>query len=105
MILRRILMVAGLTLALPGLALADDVSFTLSNQTGSELTEFYASPVGSDNWEENILAGGALAAGSEGQVQIAGASGCDYDLRMVFADGDVVEDSSNICDTATYTIQ
>ena len=86
-------------------ALADDVTFTLSNMSSADLIEFYASPVGNDNWEENILGGGVLSAGASGEVTINGAQGCDYDLRMVFADGDVVEDSSNICDTATYTIQ
>ncbi|MBT9247179.1 hypothetical protein KM031_08565 [Gemmobacter fulvus] len=88
-----------------GPALAADLSFTLSNMSGAELTEFYASPVGVDSWEENILGGGALAGGTSGQVTIAGSESCDYDLRMVFSDGDTLEDSANLCDTGSYTIQ
>lgn len=88
-----------------GPAWADDVAFTLQNASASDLTEFYASPVGNANWEENILSSGALAAGASGEVKISNVQGCDYDLRMVFADGDVLEDSSNICETGTYTVQ
>ncbi|WP_151720570.1 hypothetical protein [Gemmobacter serpentinus] len=104
MTLRMILAIATASgLAAP--AFADDLSFTLSNLTATELTEFYASPVGNDNWEENILAGNGLAAGGSGEVVIAGAQGCAYDLRMVFADGDVLQDNTDICATGTYTIQ
>lgn len=85
--------------------LAQDLTFTLANHSGADLTEFYASPVGVDSWEENILGGAVLASGASGQVAISGAAGCDYDLRMVFADGDVLEDSGNLCETGSYTIQ
>ncbi len=86
-------------------ALADDVSFTLSNLANADLTELYASPVGNDNWDANILGGVALVAGASGEVTIPDAQGCAYDLRMVFADGDVLEGASDICETGTYTIQ
>lgn len=98
-----VVLAIGLGLATP--ALAEEVTFTLANQTGTELTEFYASPVGNDNWEENMLASGGLAAGASGQVTISKASGCDYDLRMVFADGDVLQDNADICTIGTYSVQ
>lgn len=102
----RVVSVLALALAAaPMPLLAENLTFTLANLSSADLTEFYASPVGVDSWEENILSGGALAAGNSGQVTISGAQGCNYDLRMVFADGDVLEDSSNICDAGTYTIQ
>lgn len=86
-------------------AFAEDLTFTLSNLSTADLTEFYASPVGVDNWEENILGSGVLTAGSSGDVSIAdGRDVCAYDLRMVFADGDVIEDSGNLCETGSYTI-
>ncbi|HRK42480.1 MAG TPA: hypothetical protein PLH11_05520 [Gemmobacter sp.] len=94
-------MIAGL--ASP--AVADDVNFSLTNMTGADLTEFYATPVGHENWEQNLLGMPALAAGRVAQVTIVNAQGCDYDLRMVFADGDVLEGASNICETTDYTIQ
>lgn len=94
-------MIAGL--ASP--AVADDVNFSLTNMTGADLTEFYATPVGHENWEQNLLGMPALGAGRVAQVTIVNAQGCDYDLRMVFADGDVLEGASNICETTDYTIQ
>jgi hypothetical protein len=104
MTLRMILAIATAS-ALASPALADDVTFTLANLTGTELTEFYASPVGNDNWEENMLAAGGLAAGASGQVTIGAAQGCAYDLRMVFGDGDVLQDNADICTVGTYTVQ
>lgn len=90
---------------LAGPALAGDLSFKLSNNSGVDLTEFYASPVGVDNWESNILNGAVLAAGASGQVTITNSGDvCDYDLRMVFADGDALEAKGNLCDTGSYTI-
>ncbi len=104
MTLRMILSVATLAgLASP--ALADDISFSLSNLTGADLTEFYATPVGHENWEQNILGMPALTAGNAAQVTIANTQGCDYDLRMVFADGDALEGKSNICEATEYLIQ
>lgn len=90
-------------IALP--AFAEDLVFTLSNQTASDLTEFYASPVGVDNWEDDVLGNQLLAAGASGEVTISDSrSNCEYDLRMVFADGDVLEDTADLCDTGSYTI-
>ncbi len=104
MTLRFSLAVAAMLAAAP--AVAEDLSFTLSNLTAVDLTEFYASPVGVDNWEENILGGSVLAGGASGQVNITdGRDTCDYDLRMVFSDGDVLEDTGNLCETGSYTIQ
>lgn len=104
MALRMILPVA-MSLGFASPALADDISFSLSNMTGADLTEFYATPVGNENWEQNLLGMPSLAAGSASEVTIVNAQGCDYDLRMVFADGDVLEGASNICETTDYVIQ
>ncbi|MGB8814495.1 MAG: hypothetical protein WCC57_15050 [Paracoccaceae bacterium] len=85
--------------------MAADLSFTLANNSGADLTEFYASPVGVADWQENILDGQTLPAGSSGQVAISDSGDvCDWDLRMVFADGDVLEESGNLCETGSYTI-
>ncbi len=93
----------GLTGAAP--ALANDLTFTLSNQSAADLTEFYASAANVDNWEENILGGAVLSAGASGEVTITGADdNCNYDLRMVFSDGDTLESSSNLCENSTFTI-
>ena len=34
-----------------------------------------------------------------------GAAVCAYDLRMVFSDGDVLEDSTDLCQASVYTVQ
>lgn len=101
----RMILSLAMMLGLASPALAEDVSFSLTNMSGADLTEFYATPVGHENWEQNLLGQPALGAGSAAQVTIVNAQGCDYDLRMVFADGDVLEGASDICETTDYTIQ
>ena len=85
-------------------AMAEDVTLTIENMSGADLTEVYASPVGTESWGANLL-GAMIVAASNGPVTIAGTQGCAYDLRMVFTDGDVLEDSADICANASYTIQ
>lgn len=94
-------LIAGVT-AMP--ALAEDVSIGVENLSSSDLVEFFASPVGNDNWGGNVLGAAPIAAGATVAVTIRETRGCEYDLRMVFADGDVLEDKSDICVAATYTI-
>jgi len=83
-----------------------DLVFTLSNKTAVELRAFYASPSNVGSWEEDILGRDTLAAGETVSITIAdGRSQCEYDLRSEFADGDVVEDTVNLCETESYTIE
>jgi hypothetical protein len=87
-------------------AQAEDVHFLLINQSGYDLYEFYASPTDVSSWEEDILGADILATGESVEVIIAdGRTQCDYDLRMVFEDGDVLEDTVNVCETGSYTIE
>jgi hypothetical protein len=103
--MKRSVLAFGLVAALvAGPALAQDVTFTLVNSSGVDMTELYARAVGAADWEDNILAGGTLPTGNEGAVTIAGAGVCDFELRMVFADGDTLEDSANLCTNPSYTI-
>ena len=96
---------ASLALAFATSAQAEDLIFMLDNQSGYDIQEFYASPVGVDNWEEDILGTGILEAGEAGRVSIAdGRDVCDYDLRIVFADGDELEDTTDLCETGSYTV-
>lgn len=85
-------------------ALAQDIQFTIVNQSGVDITELYARAAGAGDWEENILAGATLPSGNDGTVTIAGAGACEFDLRMVFADGDTLEDRANLCENPSYTI-
>jgi hypothetical protein len=97
--------VSALTLSLATPLAAQDLVFTVTNQSGVDLVELYASSSDASSWEENILAGQALPSGASGEVTIAGAGkNCAFDLRMVFADGDVLEDRTDICQAPGYTI-
>lgn len=87
-------------------ALAADVVFQLRNQTTASLTEFYVSPVTSDNWEDNIIpAGESLSRGDSVEVTIPDdGRGCMYDILGVFSDGDEVDEYEvNICELSDYT--
>ncbi len=84
--------------------LAADHTFALHNTTSVDLVEFYASPTSADDWEEDMLGENILAAGDSANVTIGDDRGCDYDVKSVFADGDEVEDTINICEIGEYTI-
>ena len=92
-------------LAVHSPAQAEDLEFLLYNDSSADLVEFNISPASSDNWEENLLAGGYLAPGYEIDVDIAdGLTTCVYDIRGVFADGSEAEDYAlNLCDLGEYT--
>jgi len=88
-------------------AWAEDLSFMLQNSTGVNVTAFYVSHTGTNDWEENLIENGYLASGYEVQVVIAdGRSTCEYDILAEFADGDEVDDYGvNLCDLGTYTLE
>jgi hypothetical protein len=91
--------------ALP--ALAEDIYFTLYNESSRSLHYFYASPSASRSWGGDLLAGGhTLRAGHTGTVTIAdGSTECYYDFKFIMADGSETEVSEiNICDLGSYTI-
>lgn len=87
-------------------AWAEDLYFMLRNDTGVDLTAFHVSHTGTDQWEENLIAGGYLASGYEIEVVIAdGRTVCEYDILSVFADGDEVDDYNvDLCSLGVYTL-
>lgn len=87
-------------------ALAEDLTFKVTNGSNTVLTEFYASPTGVNNWEEDILGVDVLNPGESADITIADGRGtCTYDLLSAFSDGDKVEEAGvNLCDTGSYTI-
>ncbi len=85
-------------------ALAEDLVFTLTNDSSHTIVEMYVSEVGSDQWGDNILFG-PVDPGMSGEVTIAdGLDVCDYDLRYVSAEGGEAEDTQNLCELGTYTL-
>lgn len=89
--------------ALP--ALAEDLEFTLINNSSHDITEMYLSPHEKDTWGENILTVDAVAAGDQGSISITdGEEVCDYDMRFVTADGASVEDTQDLCKLGSFTL-
>ena len=85
--------------------LAEDLVFTLVNDSSYSITEMYVSPVGEDQWGENILMVDAVEPGVSGDVTIAdGLDVCEYDLRFVTAEGAEAEQTQNLCEIATFTV-
>lgn len=87
-------------------ARAEDLSFTLINDTGAAVMEFYLSPADVNEWEENLLGDDALSAGDSTEVLVAdGRLTCVYDIKTVFKDGDEVDDRGiDLCELGAYTI-
>ncbi|MEO8242003.1 MAG: hypothetical protein ABI832_06790, partial [bacterium] len=86
-------------------AWAEDLTFSLVNNSSVNLIELYVAPHASDDWGDNILTVDALNSGESGTVTIAdGEATCDYDLQFSMDNGAVVEGRQNLCDLDTYTL-
>ena len=84
---------------------AGDLDFRLINESGVTLNEFYVTTAKVDSWGNDVLGKGTLDTGRSAVVNFPTQSDdCVYDLKMVFADGDVLTDTINLCETSTYTI-
>jgi hypothetical protein len=87
-------------------AMAQDLYFMLTNNTGVPVTAFHVSHTGTSSWEEDLLGGSYLPHGYEVEVVISdGRRTCMYDIRSEFADGDVVEDFNvDLCQLTSYDL-
>lgn len=88
-------------------ALAEDLTFTLTNSSSSGVDGFYVSRTATNSWEENLIDGGVLPSGNEIEVEIAdGRSVCTYDIKATFEDGTKLEDYKvNLCELGAYTVK
>lgn len=93
--------------ALP--ALAEDLTFTLTNGTSEVLTHFHTSPVGTDTWEEDVFGDDVLAPGESIEITIAdGRDVCEYDMRFGFEGSDKLDttvDTQDLCELGAYTLE
>ncbi|BCI51945.1 hypothetical protein NIIDNTM18_12230 [Mycolicibacterium litorale] len=101
----------GMVAALVGLigiavapASAQDRNVLIINETRHTIVEFYASNIGRDTWEEDILGEDVLAVGQSININIDdGTEACLYDFRVVFDDGsDLVRNRIDVCTIGTY---
>lgn len=79
---------------------------SIGNYTGVTMTHFYASNINRSSWEEDILGSRVLYSGGSIEIDIDDGSGaCMFDLKAVFADGDVVvRNDFNVCVEASWTV-
>jgi len=83
---------------------AENRRVRIINETSWTMVEFYASNVGADTWEEDILGYDVLPSGDSVMINIDDGTGyCLYDFRAVFADGDVlVRERVDVCEISSY---
>ena len=85
--------------------LAEDLVFTLVNDSSHTIVEMNVSPVDEELWGENILSVDEVTPGMSGEVTIAdGLDVCDYDLRFVSDEGIEATQTQNLCEINTFTI-
>lgn len=76
---------------------SDDPSFRLVNRSRAEVSEVYASPSGSDDWGRDRLGDDTVRAGGTFVFRLPSGE-CTYDVRVVFADKEIVERRQlNLC--------
>jgi hypothetical protein len=99
---------AAALLASAGASCAEDLIFALKNGTNSVLTNFYTSPVGVDQWEDDVFGKQVLNPGESMDITIAdGRDVCKYDMRFEFeenSDLDTTTDTQNLCEMGSYTL-
>lgn len=101
---RFAILAAGLSALVAGPALAEDRRVKIINETEHTIVQFYASNVGQNDWEEDILGQDMLESGDSVVINIDDGSGyCKYDFKAVFSDGDVlVRHGIDVCEVSVY---
>lgn len=73
------------------------------NETRHNIVQFFASRIGTDDWEEDILDVDILQPGQSVTINFGGSDFCLYDFKAVFDDGDVlIKNRINVCELAVY---
>lgn len=107
-ILRKTLLLASLFSACSATAKAEDLIFMLTNSTNSTLERFYTSPVGVDDWEQDVFGEDVLEPGESIRITIRdGRSVCKYDMRFEFTEDsnlETLEDTQDLCKMGSYTV-
>ena len=85
---------------LPTAALAEDLTFQLTNQSSVTITNFYTSPANVGEWEEDVFGEAVFPAGNTVPVTIAdGSDQCVYDMKFVAEDGsELIESGIDLCE-------
>ena len=99
-------LVATTLAAMPVAALAEDLTFVLTNGSSYAVKSFFTSPADVDNWEEDVFGADYLPSGNQVKVTIGdGREQCTYDLKFVMEDdSEYVENGINLCELGEYTL-
>ncbi len=86
-------------------AQAADRHVDIVNNTGLQMTHFYASNSGANSWEEDILGKDTLDDGDTVTVDINDGSGaCKFDFKAVFEGGaSLVRTGIDVCTITSFT--
>ncbi len=85
-------------------AFAEDLAFTLVNNSSATLQEMYVSSHDSNSWGDNILDANVDPNGTA-TVSIAdGLTVCDYDMRFVMDTGVTADATQDVCKIDTFTL-
>lgn len=104
--MRRALLAVSLLATAAAPAAAEDLVFTLTNDSSFVIDQFYTSPSDTNDWEENVLAGAVLNPGDMTEVTIGdGRTQCVYDMKFVSEDGaEHVVGGVDLCQMEGYTL-
>lgn len=88
------------------IASAADYRINLVNATSQSIERFYASNVGTNHWEEDILGVNILHPGHYVRINLYDGSGyCRFDFKTVMESGQtIVRRNVNVCGITEYTI-
>lgn len=102
----RIWVASLLAMAVSLPAMAEDLVFTLNNESSHVIMEFYASPSDVGEWEDDILGDDVLGSGEAVDITIAdGREQCEYDFRIVVEGGGELERGGvDLCELGSYTL-
>lgn len=101
--MRNSFALAALSLSLAVPALAQERSVQIVNQSGFTITNFYASTLGAEDWQEDVLGGQAVGSGQSATVNFADSGDCTYSFRAVFDDGDEAIQDIDVCSVTAVT--
>lgn len=94
---------AALTITLAVPAVAEQRSVQIVNQSGFTITNFYASTMGAEDWQEDVLGGQAVGTGESAMVNFADSGQCTYSFRAIFDDGDEAVQDIDVCSVTSVT--
>jgi len=96
----------GLMGATAGTANAYDRHIELENRSHTTIVSFYASNVGTNDWQEDILGSDMLWPGYQTRINLDDGTGyCHFDFLTVFRDGTrVVQNNVDVCAVSVYAL-